>query len=57
MSKSLEEKLDLLEQVIKLNTERIKNLENIEYQLSDKKTTLGEIAKITKIKLDSLKTG
>lgn len=37
MSKSLEEKLDLLEQVIKLNTERLKNLENIEYQLTNKK--------------------
>lgn len=40
MSKSLEERLDLLEKVIKLNTERIKNLENIEYQGSYKKTTL-----------------
>jgi hypothetical protein len=47
MSKSLEERLNLLEKVIKLNTERIKNLENIEYDLFDKKTTLGEIDKET----------
>lgn len=48
---SLEERLDLLENVIKLNTERLKNLENIEYQLTYKKTTLGEIAKIQNQKI------
>jgi hypothetical protein len=47
MSKSLEERLNLLEKVIKLNTEKITNLENIEYQLYNKKVTLGEIAKET----------
>lgn len=51
---SLEERLNLLEKVIKLNTERIKNLENIEYQLSDRKIT--EIAKETLTRNNQCKT-
>lgn len=49
---NLEEKLLSLELSIKkrfnLLEERIQNIENIEYQLSDKIITFGEIAKIKK---------
>lgn len=35
---SLEKKLDFLENIVKLNEESLKNLENVEYQLSFNKT-------------------